>query len=77
MVECAVYELEAQVTQLLSPGQMPCLARLCRKPPAALAATVPGVRSGRGRGGTFGLYGGDQVADAAGRQPPPDRTPTL
>ena len=33
MVECAVYELEAQVTTIV-PGQTPCLACLCPEPPA-------------------------------------------
>ena len=33
MVECAVYELEAQVTTIF-PGQTPCLACLCPEPPA-------------------------------------------
>jgi molybdopterin/thiamine biosynthesis adenylyltransferase len=33
MVECALYELEAQVTTIV-PGQTPCLACLCPEPPA-------------------------------------------
>jgi molybdopterin-synthase adenylyltransferase len=33
MVECAVYELEAQLTTIV-PGQTPCLACLCPEPPA-------------------------------------------
>ena len=33
MVECAVYELEAQVTTIV-PGQTPCLTCLCPDPPA-------------------------------------------
>jgi molybdopterin/thiamine biosynthesis adenylyltransferase len=33
MVECAVYELEAQVTTIV-PGHTPCLACLCPEPPA-------------------------------------------
>jgi molybdopterin/thiamine biosynthesis adenylyltransferase len=32
MVECAVYELEAQLTTIV-PGQTPCLACLCPEPP--------------------------------------------
>ena len=66
MVECAVYELEAQITTIV-PGQTPCLACLCPEPPATLAATVPGVRSGRRHGGMPGRNGGDQALDGAGR----------
>ena len=33
MVECAVYELEGQVTTII-PGHTPCLACLCPEPPA-------------------------------------------
>ena len=33
MVECAVYELEAQITTIV-PGRTPCLACLCPEPPA-------------------------------------------
>jgi len=33
MVECAIYELEAQITSIV-PGHTPCLACLCPEPPA-------------------------------------------
>ncbi len=33
MVECAMYELDAQITTIV-PGQSPCLACLCPEPPA-------------------------------------------
>jgi molybdopterin-synthase adenylyltransferase len=33
MVECAMYELEAQITSIV-PGRTPCLACLCPEPPA-------------------------------------------
>ncbi len=40
MVECAVYELEAQITSVI-PGRTPCLACLCPEPPADWRRQVP------------------------------------
>lgn len=40
MVECAVYELEAQLTSIV-PGQTPCLACICREPPPTWRRRFP------------------------------------
>jgi molybdopterin-synthase adenylyltransferase len=40
MVECAMYELEAQITSII-PGRTPCLACLCPEPPATWRREFP------------------------------------
>jgi len=57
MVECAMYEWEAQVTSIV-PGQTPCLACLCPEAPAAWRRQFPvfGAVSG-----TIGCLGAMEV----------------
>jgi molybdopterin-synthase adenylyltransferase len=53
MVECAVYELEAQVTTIV-PGQTPCLACLCPEPPAHWRRQFPVFGAVAGVAGCLG-----------------------
>jgi molybdopterin/thiamine biosynthesis adenylyltransferase len=53
MVECAVYELEAQVTTLV-PGRPPCLACLCPEPPATWRRRFPVFGAVAGLAGCLG-----------------------
>ena len=53
MVECAVYELEAQVTTIV-PGQTPCLACLCPEPPANWRRRFPVFGAVAGMAGCLG-----------------------
>src|SRR5262249_15430477 len=57
LVDCAMYELEGQLTTVL-PGRSPCLACLCPAPPPGWQRRCPPCRGGggggagaRGRGG--------------------------
>ncbi len=53
MVECAVYELEAQVTTIV-PGQTPCLACLCPEPPPHWRRQFPVFGAVAGMVGSLG-----------------------
>jgi molybdopterin/thiamine biosynthesis adenylyltransferase len=53
MVECAVYELEAQITTIV-PGQTPCLACLCPEPPAHWRRQFPVFGAVAGVAGCLG-----------------------
>jgi molybdopterin-synthase adenylyltransferase len=53
MVECAVYELEVQVTTIV-PGQTPCLACLCPEPPPSWRREFPVFGAVAGLAGCLG-----------------------
>ena len=53
MVECAVYELEAQVATIV-PGRTPCLACLCPEPPADWRRQFPVFGAVAGMAGCLG-----------------------
>ncbi len=53
MVECAVYELGAQITTIV-PGQTPCLACLCPEPPSDWRRQFPVFGSVSGMVGCLG-----------------------
>ena len=53
MVECAVYDLEAQITTIV-PGQTPCLACLCPEPPPHWRRQFPVFGAVAGMAGCLG-----------------------
>lgn len=53
MIDCAMYDMEAQITTII-PGQTPCLACLIPKPPAAWTRQFPVIGAVAGIVGTLG-----------------------
>jgi molybdopterin/thiamine biosynthesis adenylyltransferase len=53
MVDCAMYDMEAQITTII-PGQTPCLACLVPQPPAAWTRQFPVIGAVAGIVGTLG-----------------------
>ena len=66
MVECAVYELEAQITTIV-PGQTPCLACLCPEAPANWRRQFPVFGAVAGTVGCLGAMEAIKVLTGLGQ----------